>query len=201
MKRKLLFIFLLSVTASVLSAVSAPGVNIGYGYTYLEYSPESGEKESTLYASNKAIDIELDHDYLFNDYLAFNLRGNATFSKHSIISGEKYTTLTGYGLKAGVNIYLSFLRLGCGVRYSLMRGESPGGERSIRTLFVSTNLDTIITIGEKSSFISGMEYGYPLRGELIEESSGISGKSSLSLDNAFLKTGVIIFYGGYRLKF
>ncbi len=139
-------------------------------------------------------------------------------STRSTLSGKKYEPLIGYGGKVGVNLTLSFLRLGSGVRYQLSRFGYSDGEMSLRSLYITMNADGLLTIGEKNSFVFGMnyhshavdkpsygsgtlsyfiEYDYPLHVKICDGAT----ETRLTLKNTFLYTGTAYYYGGYILKF
>ncbi len=190
MKGKIFFVFLLLFISSVLFAESSVGVNIGYGQTYLD-------SREALSFGERATHIELDYSYILNKNFSAYLRGDVALSTRSTLSGKKYEPQIGYGVKGGVNLTLSFLRLGSGVRYQISRCGYSGGEMSLRSLYITMNADILITIGEKSSFVFGIEYDYPLHVKIYDGAT----ETRLTLKNTFFYTGTAYYYGGYMLKF
>lgn len=208
MRKSLIILLVLAFVVPMgLFAGAKLGVNVGYGETFLRYKDSSSQNSTSQFVYNPTADdrstrVALDFDYLFSNNLALNLEGDVGFSKENNIGGVNYTPETGYGAKAGLAMYLYFLRLGAGLRYQVTRGNFTGGEMSIRSFLATINVDILINVDKKSSLVIGAEYGYPLSAKMVGKvhQSG-SLETSLSLDNAFFQTGEIFFYGGYKYTF
>ena len=207
MRKSLIILLVLAFIVPMgLFAEAKLGVNVGYGETFLRYKNGSSQgNTSNMYiptADERSTRVALDFDYLFSNNLALNLEGDVGFSKKNKIGGMDYTPETGYGAKAGIAMYLYFLRLGAGLRYQVSRGNFTGGEMDIRSFHATMNVDILINVDKKSALVIGAEYGYPLSAKMVGKvyQNGTM-ESSLSLDNAFFQTGEIFFYGGYKYTF
>ena len=210
MTRKIVFVLLVSVLMLPMGlfAASRLGVNIGYadistGY----YADQYSSSEYEMWADDQGVHVQLDYDYLFNSHVAVNAQADVDFANYCSVGGKnvgytKYTPKIGYGLKAGVNFYLSFLRLGTGLRYQITNAGFTGGVMSIRSLFISMNADLVLNMGEKYALVIGAEYGFPLSSKMTNKAdSGGSLTTDLNIAKRFLKDGDIIIYGGFQFKF
>lgn len=210
MTRKIIFVLLVLalVLPMGLFAASRLGVNVGYadirtGY----YADQHSSSESEMWADDQGVHVQLDYDYLFNSHVAVNAQTDVDFANYCYVGGKnaasmEYTPKIGYGLKGGVNFYLSFLRLGTGLRYQITNSGFTGGVMSIRTLSLSMNIDLVINIGEKYALIAGADYGFPLSSKMTNKAdSGESMTTDLNIAQRFLQNGLLCLYGGFQFRF
>lgn len=206
--KKYFFVFLVLALIMPMEVFAESRLGIGGGWkeVYIRYQDGTSSTYSSYYDSKSSDDrayiAQLDYDYLFNKNVAVNVQGDVGFSYKNDVGGVSYTPTFGYSVKAGVNFYLSFLRIGTGIRYQITRGRYTGGEMSVRSVLLPINIDFLINVGEKGAIVFGAEYGYPLSAKMVGKSnSGGSLESSLNLKSTIIETGSLCFYGGYQFKF
>lgn len=206
------YFFVLLVLALImpmgLFAESRLGISGGWKEVHITYYPSGTSSSSSPYGNNtessddRAYIAQLDYDYLFNKYIAVSVQGDVGFSYKNNIAGTHYTPTFGYSAKAGVNFYLSFLRVGTGIRYQVTRGGYDGGIMSVKSLLIPLNVDILINIGSKNTLVFGAEYSCPLSAAMVGKSnSGDSMKTSLNLQKKFLEAGSLSFYAGLQFRF
>ena len=208
--KKLFFVLLVLalVVPMGLFAESRLGVNAAYGAVNTTYYAGTGSSDSNkIFAYNRGLHIQLDYDYLFNSHIALNAQADADLSHQCNIGwqstpSQQYSPKIGYGAKVGVNFYLSFLRLGAGLRYQIMNMGFTGGTMSFKTLLLSMNADLVFNIGEKYGLVIGLDFGYPLSTKLTNRAdSGESMTSDLNISKTMFSDGVFLVYGGFQFRF
>ena len=191
MKKSVTVVLLLLVIVSGAAASSALALRAGLGIVHFSHSESEGGK--TVSSGSNGLHFQADWDIFMTENTAFNLQADLDVGRKSYINGTNLTSQAGYGIRAGFDYNLEFLRLGAGIRWQAFYAGDKGEIGSVSGLLVSLNADLVF-----DTLILGIEYAYPLKAWIKE-----SGKDSreLSLDRVLFDTGAFFAYAGVRCTF
>ena len=191
MKKGVTVVLLLIVIVSGAAASSALALRGGLGIVHFSHSEKGGGK--TVSSGSNGLHFQADWDIFMTERTAFNLQADLDVGRKSYMNGTNLTSQAGYGIRAGFDYNLEYLRLGAGIRWQVFYAGDKGEIGSVSGLLASFNVDFIC-----ETLILGIEYAYPLKAWIKE-----SGETSreLNLDRVLFDTGAFFAYAGVRCTF